>query len=156
MAIDYQKQRCAATTMRGTPCRCWTMVGYDVCRNHRTDLEPPSSGPPGNQNARIHGLYSRFITEEDLAALAQVGTSDSLDDELAFTRVVIMRLPALVEEEDSLRESIRLAEALFKGTGRVSNLLRARRAIRADAAEGMAGAIGQALDELSVELGVEL
>jgi hypothetical protein len=156
MVNRYQKRRCTATTHLGKPCRCWAMVGYDVCRDHRTDLNPPSSGPPGNQHTRIHGLYSRFINEDDLAALAQVSSSDILDDEIAFTRVVIMRLAALVEEADGPRESIRLAEALFTGTGRVANLLRARRAISGDAAEGMAGAISQALDELSSEWGVEL
>ena len=48
----HQKKRCTATTQLGEACRNWAMIGYDVCRTHRVDLDPPSSGPPGNQHAR--------------------------------------------------------------------------------------------------------
>ena len=50
----------------------------------------------------------------------------------------------------------RLAGLAFQGTRTVARLLRNRRALSGDATDGLLGAIGQALDELSTEWGVDL
>jgi hypothetical protein len=50
----------------------------------------------------------------------------------------------------------RLAPLAFRGTLTVARLLRDQRALSGEAADGIAGAIGQALDELGSAWGVEL
>jgi hypothetical protein len=65
-------------------------------------------------------------------------------------------LASVGAEELTLERLIAVAKALTLGTGRVSRLLRDRRALSGEAAEGLAGAIAAALDEISTELGIPL
>jgi hypothetical protein len=52
-------------------------------------------------------------------------------------------------------KALRLFGILSQNASRLGRLLRDRRAIAGDAAQGISGAIAQALDELSTELGLE-
>ena len=157
MARNPEKARCKAKTAAGRPCRGWAMPGSDYCRSHQPEPPNPKGAKPGNQNARKHGAYSAFFDEDDLLALASAAT-DSLEDEIAFTRVVCRRLAKQLQTADfeSTEDMIRLADSLFRGTGRIASLLKVQRSISGQAADGIAGAIAQALDELSTEWNVEL
>jgi hypothetical protein len=53
-------------------------------------------------------------------------------------------------------KAVRLFSILSQNASRLGRLLRDRRAISGEAAEGITSAIAQALDELSTELGLEL
>ena len=134
------------------------MPNSSYCRSHQPGPAPNPAGPgPGNQNAQTHGVYSQFFDGPDLVALSMAG-DPSLLDEIAFTRVVIRRLACLLNEIEHLNidDATTLANALFRGTGRVAALLKTERAISGDAADGIAGAIAQALDELSTEWNIDL
>ena len=56
----------------------------------------------------------------------------------------------------SITELARLLSIHGANASRLGRLLRDRRALSGDAADGMSGAIAQALDELSTELGMDL
>lgn len=134
------------------------MHGSDYCRSHAPALPPPNTqgAQPGNSNSKQHGLYSDYFREEDLAALAAVAAETGLDDEIALTRVAIRRLAQRIEQAGDSSEATALAGALFVGTGRVAGLLKAQKSLSGDVADGIAGAIGLALNELANEWGVNL
>lgn len=149
--------RCTATTKTGEPCQNFAMKGSDRCRSHRADLPAPQSGAPeGNRNRLLHGLYAKYLTDDDLAALATVGADPGLADEIAFTRVVIRRLAELIGEAGSIEQAVSLSSALFTGAGRVAMLLKTQHAISGAAADGLNAAIGHALSELSTIWGTDL
>jgi hypothetical protein len=56
----------------------------------------------------------------------------------------------------SVQELIHLLRIHGQNASRLGRLLRDRRALSGDAADGISGAIAQALDELSNELGTDL
>ena len=153
MARNPNKQRCTATTKDGRPCPNFAMPGYAFCRSHQA---PEASAQLGNQAAQKHGLYGRYFREEDLSALAAVATETGLDDEIALARVAIRRLAERIDMVEETGDAVALSAALFNGAGRVAGLLKAQRALSGRAADGVAGAIAQALDELSNEWGVQL
>jgi hypothetical protein len=43
--------------------------------------------PPGNQNARKHGFYSRVLDDEERQDFEQATCVEGLDDEIALLRV---------------------------------------------------------------------
>ena len=147
--------RCQGTTKAGQPCSSWAMRGSTLCRHHRTDLAP-TRPPEASQNRQTHGLYARFSTAGDVVDVAVVGTTMTLDDEIACTRVVIRRLSSLVGEAESIAESCRLANTIFAGTGRVAQLLRAQRELSAEGANTVASVVAGALDALGTEWGLSL
>lgn len=139
-------------------CRSYAVRGGEFCRSHAPGLPAPnaSGAEQGNSNARKHGLYGRYFREDDVQALAVVASKSGLDDEIALTRVAIRRLAERIEEVGDADGVIALSSALFAGAGRVAALLKTQRAISGEAADGIAGAIAQALDELSIEWGATL
>jgi hypothetical protein len=62
----------------------------------------------------------------------------------------------LKEGEATVSELTHLLRIHGQNASRLGRLLRDRRALSGDAADGISGAVAQALDELSNELGVEL
>jgi hypothetical protein len=106
-------------------------------------------------------FYSDAFTPEELALVAAFVTDPTLDDELWMHRVLNHRLfrftgDAPLDEPIELRLLVKVAEALAAGTGRVARLLRDKRALSGEAADGLAGAIANALDEISSEFGEQL
>ena len=149
MARNPDKRPCLAATASGRPCRNHARSDSDYCRAHAPDAPPSLAGAPlGNANSRIHGLYAKSMTEDDLASLAIVGADATLDDEIAFTRVVIRRLADMINAASTIDEAVRISDGLLRGTGHVAALLKTKRALSGKAADGIAGAIGVALDEL--------
>jgi hypothetical protein len=92
----------------------------------------------------------------------------TLDDEIAIARVTLRRILALLSADRVHRtpegttvemtpvDYARLAALSLAGARTVARLLRDKRALSGEAADGVAGAIAQALDELSTELGIKL
>ena len=81
---------------------------------------------------------------------------DSLDDELAATRVAVRRVMQQLQEELSPDEYAHMAGVVFRGTNTVARLLRIQRALSKESDERIAAGIFDALDMLSDELGVSL
>jgi len=152
-------RRCSHITRKGQPCRAWAMHGTDppVCSVHAG----LAGAPPGNQYGRTHGFYSTVLEPDELADLVVYADDLSLDDEIAAARVglrrVLSALTAAKDDGPASRQAYgHLAGLVFEGARTVARLLRDQRAISGDAAGGLSGAIAQALDELSVEWGIEL
>lgn len=156
------KKRCTALTASGNPCRNYAMPGSAKCRSHRDhELAPRGAGAPaGNQNRRTHGFYSKFLTETDLLDMA-TATGGDLLDEVAFTRVMVGKLSEMVghsmegEDRDVLT-AVKLADALFRGVGRIALLLKAQKALSPDSADAVQDVIAGALDELGAQWDLDL
>ena len=142
---------CSTTTRAGNPCKAWAIADTDppLCAAH----VPRTKAPP-----TVHGFYSSAVEPDELAALVHFSGDMTLDDEIGVARVALRRALAALsapEPNDSrtfvLSDFGRLAAVVFVGTSTVARLLRARRALSGDAADGIAGALAQALDELSTE-----
>jgi hypothetical protein len=124
---------------------------------NKTKSTPASA--PAAENPR--NFYGGGFTTDELALVAAFVSDPTLDDELWLQRVANRRLFQRASETPGqdvpeLDVLIKVAEALATGTGRVARLLRDKRALSGEAADGIAGALAQALDELASELGLEL
>ncbi len=119
----------------------------------RSSPRPSATGPsrhrggqPHNTNAQKHGAYS--------APAAPAATIDDAIKQLLDCQDRIAH--ALDENELDTETQIRAFGLMAANTRRLGRLLRDQRALSGQAADGIAGAIAQALDELSNELGQPL
>lgn len=117
-------------------CRAWAMKGEELCYAH----------------LQKRGLYRRFFTEEEVAEIEAVASSNelTLDDVIEVVKVLIGRI---LEREEDPGKALPLVE---KGVRSLVSALKARRALSGEAADGLAAAFAQALDEIGNELGMEL
>ncbi|MFQ6001548.1 MAG: hypothetical protein ACE5LG_07750 [Anaerolineae bacterium] len=131
MAKDRESRRCAKPG-----CRAWAMRGEELCYAH----------------LRKRGLYRRFFTEEEVQEIEEVASSNelTLDDVIEVLKVLIGRV---LDREEDPSKALPLVE---RGVRSLVSALKARRALSGEAADGLAAAFAQALDELSTELGIEL
>ena len=144
---------CSQTTRAGNPCQAWAIAGTHppTCAAHLPRPEPPPTK---------HGFYSSAVAPDELAALVAYSDDMTLDDEIGITRIALRRaLKALSAPTDpparfALQDFARLAAVVFQGGRTVARLLRDRRALSGEAADGIAGALAQAIDELSTEWGL--
>lgn len=120
-------------------CRAWAMRGEELCYAH----------------LRKRGLYRRFFTEEEVQEIEEVASSNelTLDDVIEVLKVLIFRILKREKKNHDLSKTIPLME---KAVRSLIAALKAKRALSGEAADGLAAAFAQALDELSTELGIEL
>ena len=133
--------RCEAMTRQGVPCARPALRDGRVCANHAGRC----GARPGNRNALRHGLYSRLLTPEERVELAAARAVEGLDEEIALTRLMILRM--LREQGAEPAVYTRLVEALCRQ-------LRLRRQLDGAAADSLAAALAQVLDALATELGL--
>ena len=144
-------RQCTARLRDGAPCAAWAVVGTD----------PPLCS--------VHQRLAAGSDElEQLSAVqAWLGLEADDSEELAIDLVIDdlyrrqMWLNALIDSSAgpngaSITELARLLSIHGANATRLGKLLRDRRALSGDAADGISGAIAQALDELSTELGLDL
>ena len=128
------KQRCTALTNAGRACQAWAVRGTDPprCAAHG------GLGPAGDDQP--HDPH------------------EALEQEIRATRRILWLLLDRLDEnpEPGLQELARIAPLMLKTTRTVAHLLRDQRALSGATAEGISGAIGQALDELAVEWGINI
>ena len=126
---DASKQRCTALTNAGRPCQAWAVHGTD----------PPRCAAHGGMEP----------TGDDLDA------EEALEQEIyAVRRILWMLLDHLDEDPElGVQQLARIAPLMLNTTRTVAQLLRDQKALSGETAEGITGAIGQALDELAVEWG---
>jgi hypothetical protein len=154
-------QKCTQSTRNGNPCRAWAIRGSDppTCATHAGRTKT-AGAPLANVNRQAHGFYSAALDPNELADLVAFADDVSLDDEIALARVILRRVTNHLRHPDletiDLDNLATLASLVLAGTRTVARLLRDQRALSGDAADGFAGAIAQALDELSTELGLQL
>jgi len=139
MAKDRESKKCAKPG-----CRAWAMRGEELCYPHMMKRR----------------FYRRFFTEEEVQEIEAVASSSlqdpagnelTLDDVIGVLKVLIFGI--LKREENDLGKTIPLME---KAVRSLIAALKAKRALSGEAADGLAAAFAQALDELSTELGIEL
>ena len=131
--------QCTATTLKGTPCKAWAIPDSDPprCAAHSTSrsesLDPQCVSSP-------HPLTSIQAIIDDLAA-KQARLSTYIDEHAAEL------------EAHDLKALLSLHAMT---ASRLGKLLRDRRALSGEAADGISDAFGKALDELATELGIDL
>ncbi|MBU2732856.1 HGGxSTG domain-containing protein [Acidithiobacillus ferridurans] len=98
---------CGAKTRSGTPCRRHPIAGRKRCRLHGGTNPGPGYG---NQNAKVHGIYCRNLSEAEKADAAQVeiGNIDIL------IRLAHLQLKHLLKVRQSAPE---LDEVVTYGSG---------------------------------------
>lgn len=79
---------CGAKTRSGHTCKNSAMAN-GRCRLHGGKSTGPKNNH-GNQNAKKHGIYSKFITDDEWQAVAK-SELDTLDDELRLCKVRLLR-----------------------------------------------------------------
>lgn len=121
-----ERRRCAYIRPDGSACRAWAVRGRDRCAAHG-GLREEGPGP------ELIDALILALAEKQAEFLACLDADDLPSD-----------------------KAIRLFSILSQNASRLGRLLRDRRAISGEAAEGITSAIAQALDELSTELGLEL
>ena len=138
MHSNTDSKRCQALTAKGKPCKAWAMQDSDLCAAH--------SGRTAT-NRQTHGFYARpdrpFETIDDVIAAA-------LDKQA--------RLSAILDNSADL-DGADLAKLLAihgQNASRLGRLLRDKRALSGESADGLLSALGTALDEIATELGITL
>ncbi|MGC9346697.1 MAG: hypothetical protein ACP5JG_01050 [Anaerolineae bacterium] len=149
-------KHCTAYKKDGTPCRAWAVRGSDPprCAAHGGG-KAPVGAPKGNQNALKHGLYARIPPPEaDLGDIPD--TINAVIRDLAIKQARLSNYINGNLRDLDVRTLARLLQLHAQTASRLGRLLRDQRALSGEAADGISGAIAQALDELSNELGVDL
>ncbi|MER3544233.1 MAG: hypothetical protein C4311_06400 [Chloroflexota bacterium] len=121
-----EHRRCTYIRADGSACRAWAVRGRERCAAHG-GLREEEPGP------ELIDALILALAEKQAEFLACLDADDLPSD-----------------------KAIRLFSILSQNASRLRRLLRDRRAISGEAAEGITSAIAQALDELSTELGLEL
>jgi hypothetical protein len=111
-------------------------------------VEDRGGGQPGNKNALKHGYYQALDPSDC--------TIDAIIEQLYQRQLRLDDYIAQVEHAASIEEISHLLRIFGQNASRLGRLLRDRRALSGDAADGISGAIAQALAELETELGTEL
>ena len=148
MPRNPKKQRCAQPG-----CRAWAMSDSQYCRAHRPAEtradEPLPPAPVSIVEPSPLGIYASALTPEERRLLEQAGDTLDLEPEIWLLRLMSRRLFVAIGQEDTDRETIRkLASVLYQGIARLAQLMRVRRTLRGDAADGLAGALAKALEEI--------
>ena len=101
--------------------------------------------PPGNQNARKHGFYSRALTEAEQLEMEEAGYVEGIDQEITLLRI---KLRELVENSPD-RIDLQLEAA-----NTIARLIRTRYQISKEQKKSLKEAIAKVLTEVAVPLGV--
>jgi len=101
--------------------------------------------PPGNQNARKHGFYSRALTEAEQLEMEEAVYVDGIDQEIALLRI---KLRELIENSPD-RIDLHLEAA-----NTIARLIRTRYQITKEQKQSLKEAIHKVLTDVAVPLGI--
>jgi hypothetical protein len=150
-------RRCEATRADGAACRAWAVRGSDPprCAAHG-GTTARIGAPPGSQNALKHGFYVRRAREAQPEEVAGEGWSiERIILDLSTKQARLSQYIEARAEELSAEDLARFLMIHGQNASRLGRLLRDRRALSGEAADGISAAIAQALDELNSELGTD-
>jgi hypothetical protein len=95
------------------------------------------------------GIYASALTPEEQRLVEQGGGRLDLEPEIWLLRLMSRRLFVAIGQEDTDLETARkLATVLYQGIARVAQIMRVQRTLQGDAADGLAGALAKAIDEI--------
>jgi uncharacterized protein YjcR len=111
---------------------------HSLSAEDRTRFIRGVGAPPGNQNRRTHGFYSKVLDPQEEADLESFASDSTLDAEIAIARVALRRVfrilssgvtPGPKPTPLTVDEIARLTGLAIRGTSAVSRLLRTRQAL---------------------------
>jgi hypothetical protein len=102
--------------------------------------------PPGNQNARKHGFYSKVLTEAEQIELQEAATLEGLDNEIAILRVKLQQL--LQNHPERIDLQLQAANILAR-------LIRTRYNITPEQKKSLKEAIATVIKDIAIPLGVK-
>jgi len=144
----WPRVRCGHIHRSGQPCKKYAARDTDPARP-RCASHSGHAAPKGNKNALKHGAYC--------ASTHDLRTIDGIVADLAERQA---RLTAYLEqvltEGGDIAEVAKVFALHGQNASRLGRLLRDKRALSGDSADGLLDAIGKALDEISTELGIRL
>ena len=182
MPGERTKRPCSYRTKAGRPCRAWAVRGSDppACSFHlRARGRGQASSLPRADSARGEGgqgnpkdwllledeeipeagFYRRTLSEEELADLVCYAAEETLDDEIACTRIVVRRMLEFLNQAPgsmSQSEFLRAAGLVCQGARTTALLLREQKALTGGEYSRLQEIFDAALDALSEEWGMEL
>ena len=102
--------------------------------------------PPGNQNARKHGFYSKVLDEAEQLDLEEASKIEGLDNEIAILRLKLRHLLEHYPERIDLQMS---------AASTLARLIRARYNISAEQKKNLREAITTVLKDIALPLGIK-
>lgn len=143
-------QKCLASTRSGRRCQAWAVRRSDPARCVAHRVPGPAAVP--RQAPSPLQFYADDPAKVDIDS-AIAGLIDKM-----------RRLDTIIASHDEVQAPgwppddclIQLFSLYTQASSRLARLLRHRRALSGEAADGLAGAFAQALDELSTVWGIEL
>ena len=132
-------RKCTASRKDGFPCQGWALRESDppLCAAHSKPAPPVEKRP---DSSILPDMAAQII---------------DLDGKIRQLSRYIDRQVAAGDEELAARDYTTYLSLYGQLLSRLGRLMRDNRAITGEAADGIAGAIAQALDELGTELGIE-
>jgi len=151
--------KCSGTTKSGQPCQSWAVHHSDppLCSAH-LGRNRGAGAPVSNQNRLTHGFYSPTFTLKEIADILASADVPALTAEILAAQVAVRRVLEYLENNGGLNDKDFQASIalVFTGTSTIGRLLRSQRSLTGLASEEIAEAIATALDQLSIELGLDL
>jgi hypothetical protein len=128
--------RCEASTRRGVRCARPARAAERLCASHA------ARAGGGRRRGPRHGLYGRALGQEERDVLTLAREIEGVSEEVAMTRLMILRQA----RDGSPADYARLTDALKK-------LLLLDYQLR-NGGNGLADALARLLDEIALELGL--
>ncbi len=149
------KRRCSGRRADGRPCRGWALRESDppLCYAHSRD---GSASDDDNTIPAKQDFYSRYYTLEEIADMVGMAMDNTLDDELAATRIAVRRVMQQLKKELTADEYAHMASLIFRGTNTVARLLRIKRSLSKEMESDFEAGIGEALNSVGDEVGLDL
>lgn len=148
--------RCGAVTKAGVRCRAWAMREGMLCVAHREGRAERSGSGTGLVAPEGLAVYEPLFSDGELAAIEAVYDQVSVKGEVAAARIVARRLLAQMGEAGGGQQLARFAPLVLEALRTVAMLMETEKGLGPRREDEIASAIGQALDELGEEWGVEL
>jgi len=108
-------------------------------------LKGKRGAPPGNQNARKHGFYSKVLDEAERLDFEMATGVEGIDDEITLLRVKIKSLLGNDPENINL---------IMQATSTLARLVKTRYNISKEDRKGLKEAIGNVLRDVALPLGI--
>lgn len=119
-------------------CRGTAQHGSIYCAPHNPNTVKSGGAPTGNHNAFKHGLYSRFLTQQEQELIEAAG-DEGLEQEIRVARINLARAVASGDTDKTNR-----ALAVVK------SLIAEHRKATGDQAAGITQAVATILEELGI------
>jgi hypothetical protein len=130
-------RRCRATTAGGRPCRAWAIKDTPYCAVHsghdqaNTLPEDPDPGPPRRR-------------------------LETIDDVITDMFEKMARFSAMIDQAEDIDSFLKMFAVYSRNTAHLASLLRTKHSLPGNPTDDLMSALGQAIDEVGKELGVDL